>query len=82
MAWVHGFWAVWIRVYGLSSGLRAMIFEGGQWPILKTITCIVVTSFGGQLNGKNGEFLVFMEVEDSAAEGLVRVTTHEKDTNA
>ena len=24
----------------------------GKWPISETIICIVVTSFGGQLNGK------------------------------
>ena len=37
----------------------------------------MVTSFGGQLNGKNAEFLVFMEAEDSA-EGRVKVATHVK----
>ena len=39
---------------------------------------MVLTSFEGQLNGKkNGEFLVFVEAEDSA-EGLLEVATREK----
>ena len=33
---------------------------------------MLVTLFGGQLTAKNGEFLVFMEAEDSS-EGLVKV---------
>ena len=34
-------------------------------------------SFGGQLNGKNSEFLVFTEAEDSS-EGLVKVAMRKK----
>ena len=37
-----------------------------------------MTSLGGQLNGgENGEFLVFMDAEDSS-EGLVKVATWKK----
>ena len=37
--------------------------------------CDSVTSFGGQImEKKNGEFLVFMDAEDSS-EGLVKVAT-------
>ena len=42
----------------------------------ETITCIVVMSFGKQLNGKNDEFLAFMEAADSA-ENLVKVAIRE-----
>ena len=37
---------------------------------------MLVTSFGGQLNGQK-EFLVFWETEDSS-EGLVKVATRKK----
>ena len=39
-----------------------------EWPISETIMCIIVMSFGGQLNGQKntGEFLLFKEVEDTA----------------
>ena len=46
-----------------------------KWPVSDAVTCVVVTSFGGQLNGK--KTMSFMEAEDSA-EGLVKVATHEK----
>ena len=39
--------------------------------------CDSVTSFGGQLNGQNGEFLVFMDAEDSS-EGLVKAALCKK----
>ena len=38
---------------------------------------MLVTSFGGQIMGKNGEFLVFMDAEDSS-EGLVKAATQKK----
>ena len=38
---------------------------------------MLVTSFGGQLNAKNGEFLVLKEAEDSS-EGLVKVAMHKE----
>ena len=41
-----------------------------QWPISETITCTIVTSFGGQLNSK--KTVSFMKAEDSS-EGLVKV---------
>ena len=48
-------------------------------PFRKLSRQMLVTPFGGQLNGKknkkNGEFLVFMEAEDSS-EGLVKVAVH------
>ena len=49
-----------------------------QWPISETnITCDSVTSFGGQIVEKNGEFLVFMAAEDSS-EGLVKTAMRKK----
>ena len=49
-----------------------------QWPISEIITCnardvIWRTDYGG----KNGEFLVFMDAEDSS-EGLVKAATRKK----
>ena len=43
-------------------------------PFRKLSCAMLVTSFGGQLNGKKmvHEFLVFIEAEDSS-EGLVKV---------
>ena len=38
---------------------------------------MLVTSFGGQIMGGNGEFLVFMDAEDSS-EGLVKAATRKK----
>ena len=38
---------------------------------------MLVTSFGGQIMGKNGEFLVFMDAEDSS-EGLVKAAMRKK----
>ena len=39
-----------------------------QWCISETnSTCNSVMSFGGQLNGKNSEFLVFMDADAKLA---------------
>ena len=46
-------------------------------PFRKLSRAMLVTSFGGQIMGKNGEFLVFMDAEDSSG-GLVKAATRKK----
>ena len=49
-----------------------------QWPISQTITCNARdVIWRADYGGKNGEFLVFMDAEDSL-EGLVKAATWKK----
>ena len=57
----------------LGSDVLSMCNDGPFW---KLSCMMLVTSFGGQLNGKK-RCLVFMEAEDSS-EGLFKIATCKK----
>ena len=68
-----------VSAYSLMFPERLLccVFLCVNGPFRKLSRAMLVTSFGGQIMGKNSEFLVFMDAEDSS-EGLVKAATWKK----